>query len=106
MPRFTAENPLPLIKAGSSIGVLLFLIEKSWANDDEIIALMGRIAENVSVALENFDRADEKAKAERQKDRLAGMLEALSATNEAIMRVKTRSELFELVCQAAVLGGT
>ncbi len=96
---------LPLIKAGNSIGVLLFLIGKSWANDDEIIALMARIAENVSVALENFDRADEKAKAERQKDRLAGMLEALSATNEAIMRVKSRAELFELVCQAAVLGG-
>ena len=33
------------------------------------------------------------------------MFEALSATNEAIMRVKTRAELFELVCQAAVLGG-
>src|SRR5258708_36861540 len=102
----TAGVALPLVKAGNSIGVLLFLIGKSWANDDEIIALTGRIAENVSVALENFDRADEKAKAERQKDRLAGMLEALSATNEAIMRVKSRAELFELVCEAAVLGGT
>lgn len=101
----TAGVALPLIKAGNSIGVLLFLIGKSWASDDEVIALMGRIAENVSVALENFDRADEKAKAERQKDRLAGMLEALSATNEAIMRVKSRAELFDAVCHAAVLGG-
>ena len=40
-----------------------------------------------------------------QKERLTGMFEALSATNEAIMRVKSRAELFELVCQAAVLGG-
>ena len=33
------------------------------------------------------------------------MFEALSATNEAIMRAKTRDELFEVVCEAAVLGG-
>jgi diguanylate cyclase (GGDEF)-like protein len=41
-----------------------------------------------------------------QRNRFRGMLEALSATNEAIMRVKTRTELFEAVCEAAVLGGT
>jgi GAF domain-containing protein len=96
---------LPLIKAGNSVGVWMFFVGRSWAADEEIVALLARMAENVSFALDNFDRADEKAKAEKQKDRLAGMFEALSATNEAIMRVKTRAQLFELVCQAAVLGG-
>ncbi|MEA2865668.1 MAG: hypothetical protein QOE39_383 [Bradyrhizobium sp.] len=95
---------LPLIKAGESIGVLVFLIGRSWAGDEEIIALLARIAENVSSALENLDRADEKAKAEEQKERLTRMFAALSATNEAIMRAKTRTELFTLVCEAAVLG--
>jgi hypothetical protein len=33
------------------------------------------------------------------------MYVALSATNEAIMRARTRDQLFELVCDAAVLGG-
>jgi hypothetical protein len=33
------------------------------------------------------------------------MFEALSETNEAIMRAKTRVQLFELVCAAAVLEG-
>ena len=97
---------LPLIKAGKSVGVLMFFVSKSWAADEEIVALLARMAENVSFALDNFDRADEKAKAEKQKDRLTGMFEALSATNEAIMRAKTRAQLFELVCEAAVLGGT
>ena len=32
------------------------------------------------------------------------MFAALSATNEAIMRAKSRSELFELVCEAAAHG--
>ncbi len=44
-----------------------------------------------SFALGNFDRADEKARAEEQKQRLTRMFEALSATNEAIMRAKSRA---------------
>jgi diguanylate cyclase (GGDEF)-like protein len=97
---------LPLIKAGVSIGVLVYLVGKSWAADEEIVALLARIAESVSSALDNLDRAEEKASAEIQQDRLAGMFEALSATNEAIMRARTREQLFELVCEAAVLGRT
>lgn len=97
---------LPLLKSGRSIGVLLFFISKSWAADEEIIALMARIAENVSVALDNLDRASEKIKTEAQKERLARMLAALSATNEAIMRTKSRADLFDLVCEAAVRGAS
>jgi diguanylate cyclase (GGDEF)-like protein len=99
-----AAVAVPLIKAGKSIGVLMFCVSKYWAADQEIIALLARMAENVSFALENFDRAEEKAKADEQEERLARMYAALSATNEAIMRARSRLELFELVCQAAVHG--
>jgi diguanylate cyclase (GGDEF)-like protein len=95
---------LPLIKAGESVGVLLFFVSKSWAADKEIVALLARMAENVSFALDNFDRADKKAKADKEEERLTRMFAALSATNEAIMRAKSRTELFEMVCQAAVHG--
>ena len=101
----TACVAVPLIKAGESIGVLMFFVGKSWAEDEEIVALMARIAENVSFALENFERASEKARADAQKERLARMLAALSATNEAIVRATSRTELFELVCEAAAKGG-
>ncbi len=96
---------VPLIKAGESIGVLMFFVGKSWAEDEEIIALMARIGENVSFALENFERAGEKARADAQKERLGRMLAALSATNEAIVRATSRTEMFELVCEAAAKGG-
>jgi len=96
---------LPLIKAGNSVGVLLFFVSKSWAADKEIVALLARMAENVSFALDNFDRADKKAKADKEEERLTRMFVALSATNEAIMRAKTRAELFELACEAAANGG-
>ena len=96
---------VPLIKAGKSVGVLMFFVGRSWAADEEIVALLARMAENVSFALDNFDRADEKAKADQQKERLTRMFAALSATNEAIMRAKSRAELFELVCDSAANGG-
>ena len=101
----TACVAVPLIKSGQSVGVLMFFVGKSWAEDEEIVALMARIAENVSFALENFERASEKAKADAQKERLARMLSALSTTNEAIVRATSRAELFELVCEAAAKGG-
>jgi diguanylate cyclase (GGDEF)-like protein len=96
---------LPLIKAGQSVGVLMFFISRSWAADDEIVALLTRMAENVSFALDNFDRAEKKAKADEQEERLTRMYAALSATNEAIMRAETREQLLELACEAAANGG-
>jgi hypothetical protein len=38
---------------------------------------------------------------EEVKDHLTRLFAALSATNEAIMRAKTRPELFNRVCEAA-----
>jgi len=96
---------VPLINAGQSVGVVVFFVGKSWAADEEIIALLARIGENVSFALDNFERANAKAKADEQKERLTRMFAALSATNEAIMRAKSRAEMFELVCSAAAQGG-
>src|SRR5439155_19308813 len=95
----------PLIKSYESIGLLLFFVGKLWAEDEEIVSLMARIAENVSFALDNFERAGEKARADAQKERLGRMLAALGATNEAIVRATSRTELFELVCEAAAKGG-
>ncbi len=96
---------VPMIKGGRSIGVLMFFVGRAWAADEEIIALFSRIAENVSFGLDNFERAAEKARSDEQKQRLTRMYAALSATNEAIMRAKSRAELYELVCEAAAKGG-
>ncbi|MFQ3456847.1 GAF domain-containing protein [Bradyrhizobium sp. UFLA01-814] len=96
---------LPLTRFGKSVGVLIFFTGNSWARDEEIIALLAGIAENVSVALDNFGRATEKAKADAERERLSRMFAALSATNEAIMRARSRLEMFELVCAAAAHGG-
>jgi len=101
----TACVAVPLIKAGESVGVLLFFVGRLWAEDEEIVALMARIGENISFALENFDRTSEKAKGDAQKERLARMLASLSATNEAIIRATSRAQLFELVCEATAKGG-
>jgi diguanylate cyclase (GGDEF)-like protein/PAS domain S-box-containing protein len=50
------------------------------------------------------DMTEQKATEDRL-FRLTRMFAALNATNEAILRAKSREELFELVCEAAVTGG-
>jgi diguanylate cyclase (GGDEF)-like protein/PAS domain S-box-containing protein len=50
------------------------------------------------------DMTEQKATEDRL-HRLTRMFAALNATNEAILRAKTRDQLFDLVCEAAVTGG-
>jgi len=96
---------LPLLNGDRIEGVFLFHSFQRDTFTVEFVELLQRLQANVAFALENFDRADEKARADKQRSRLGGMFQALSATNEAIMRAKTRDELFEVACQAGVLGG-
>jgi diguanylate cyclase (GGDEF)-like protein len=96
---------LPLLSGGEAVGVLLFTSNEQDEFTPELVELLQRLAENVSFALDNFDQADGRRAADEQRDRLTRMFAALSATNEAIMRARTRAELFQLVCEAAVHGG-
>jgi len=86
---------VPIKRHGSSVGALWFCLDQPNALDDQIIGLLERIGENVSFALDNFDR-------ERARARIARMFAALTATNEAILRAKSVDEMFEMVCHAAV----
>ena len=103
----TACGVFPLFAGARTVGVICFFFGSGVGQlDEEMSKLMGRISENISFGLGVFEREDNRRLAEKQKDRLTRMFAALSATNEAIMRAKTREELCELVCEAAVLGGT
>lgn len=94
----------PLVKHGQSVGVILAFLSQSWAKDEGVVGLMLRIAENVCFAIDNFDREAEKARIAEEEERLARMYAALSATNEAILRARSRAELFDLVCEATAKG--
>jgi diguanylate cyclase (GGDEF)-like protein len=96
--RVGAAAALPLTCNGRSVGVLLVTMREAGSLDDETVSLLERMSANISYALDNFDR-------EAARARLSRMFAALSATNEAIMRAKSRTELFELVCEAAANGG-
>ena len=78
--------PFPCWYGGEPVGVMIFHVAGQGTFTPELVELLQRLADNVSFALENFDRADEKARTEEQKERLTRMFAALSATNEAIMR--------------------
>jgi GAF domain-containing protein len=95
----------PLMVRSEPVGVMIYMSLDKDTFTSEFSELLQRLADNVSFALENFDRADDKARTETQKERLTRMLAALSATNEAIIRASSRAELFALVCEAAAKGG-
>ena len=57
---------LPLLSQGQAVGVMFFVSADRNAFTPEFIELLERLAANVSFALENFDRADDKARAEER----------------------------------------
>jgi diguanylate cyclase (GGDEF)-like protein len=102
----TACAVFPLFTCGAGVGVMFFFFGNGIGQlDDEMTTLTGKLSENVSFGLEIFEREAGRRAVEARKESLSRMFAALSATNEAIMRAKCRTELFELVCEAAVLGG-
>ena len=62
---------LPLLRCGESIGAPIFLSSELGAFTAELAGLLQRLADNVSFALENFDRADEKRRADQRIEYLA-----------------------------------
>ena len=96
----------PFLCKGQPVGVISYLFsQNSGELGAEVMEFLSRIAEILSLGMEIAEREERRRAEEEAKDRMARMLAALSATNEAMMRARTRAELFELVCQAAVLGG-
>jgi diguanylate cyclase (GGDEF)-like protein len=97
----------PLFSGTRPVGVIYFFFGSGVGQlDDEMSKLMGRISENISFGLGVFEREANRRLAEEQKEQLTRMFAALGAANEAIIRAKTREELCDLVCKAAVLGET
>ncbi len=103
---------VPIIQRARSIGVFLFCFAAPDSITSEISALLERVVENVAFALERFEGVERQNRAElaqreaeNKEAALHRMYIALCKTNEAMMRAGSREELYDLVCEAAVLGG-
>lgn len=62
---------LPLISYGAPIGALVFISAERGTFTPDFVELLQRLSRNVSFALENFDRDDEKEQVEKQIKHLA-----------------------------------
>ncbi len=63
---WNSAGVFPLIQKGRSVGLLAFNSFDKNEFDDEMVGLLQRVAENVSFALDNFQREDERREAEKQ----------------------------------------
>ncbi|MFL6655671.1 MAG: PAS domain S-box protein, partial [Sulfurifustis sp.] len=97
---------LPLVREGRSVGAMVFYAREKDAFDEEIVKLLERMMENVSFALDNFEREAERRRAGEAQQRATRMYAALSATNEAILHARSPDELYRQVCEAIVQGGS
>jgi len=91
-----ATCAVSLIKGGKSVGVILFIVSKSSATEQGIIALLTRIGNNVSFALDNFDRVDEKNRADERIKYLATHDDLTNLPNRVLF-----NQLFEQAIKLA-----
>ena len=61
----------PLLVHGQAVGVMIYMSTEKDTFTPEFAGLLQRLADNVSFALENFERADEKTKADERIEYLA-----------------------------------
>lgn len=100
-----ATAAVPIVRDENSIGVFLFCAEQPGSITSQMVQLLERMVENVTFALCNFEKAEERRKSEEAERRFARILGALSATNEAILRSRSPDEMLQMVADAAVIGG-
>lgn len=90
-----ASVAIPLSKDGKSVGMLSFYIYRADVLNDEIVDLMERVARNMSFALETIEREENRAA-------LGRVVVALNKTSDAVIRARTRAELYRMICEALV----
>ena len=67
---------------------------------------LGRLLKSLAAMQDGLKaRAEDDLAQALEKERLTRMISASNTTNEAIMRAETREKLFDVVCEAALVGG-
>ena len=81
---------------GQAVGVMIYMSTEKDTFTPEFAGLLQRLADNVSFALENFDRADEKTKADERIEYLA--------SHDSLTKLPNR-EMFNEIAAARDRGG-
>ena len=91
---------IPIMRGGSRIGVFAFCPDRSGPFSDPVVELLKHVVEKVSSALDHFDQERERERLVEANDLLDRRFRLLNATNKAILRARSVSEMFRMVCEA------
>ncbi|WP_220634544.1 PAS domain S-box protein [Georgfuchsia toluolica] len=103
--KLAASASLPLHRSGVVIGAFVLCSSEASAFDEEARQLLIEMATDISFALDNFDREVQRNRAELALVRQKDLYDMLSQTNQTIVRITNREELFPAVCRIAVEHG-
>jgi diguanylate cyclase (GGDEF)-like protein len=98
IPHAGAATAIPIVKSGTSIGVVIFFALQQNFFDNDIVLVLERVVDNLAFVWGRFVQLEETA-------RFNALVAALSATNEAVMRAESRIDLFQRICETVVSSG-
>lgn len=96
---------LPIFKNGVTVAVLLIESSFDACFDTALVHTLQTAMRFIGAKLTQIDTAAAYADGERITIRLQNMFAALTATDKAILRTKAPEELYQRVCDAAVISG-
>ncbi|MFY9328924.1 MAG: PAS domain S-box protein [Georgfuchsia sp.] len=100
-----ASAALPLSRNGTTVGTITLYADETNAFDEQAQHLLLEMTRDIDFALETFVRESQRRQAELALARQKDLYDMLSQTNQTIVRVTSREELFQAVCRIAVEHG-
>ena len=92
-----ATAAVPIVRDENSIGVFLFCAEQPGSITSQMVQLLERMVENVTFALYNFEKAEERSKSEEAERRFSRILALEHAAAHELPRAAARRVFDETV---------
>ena len=93
---------LPISEGGESTLALVVCGDRPDYFTPELIALLSRLADNISFGIDNYGRELHRQQNTKKTERLKNIYQALSDTNEILLTQRNPDSVFETLCRTII----